>query len=752
MDIRNFFAKSKSETLGTSTTKNCATSNIATDCDGDNNEGANNLASMTKTSLNSKTSNSSFNPFDKTNFANNDNTIIIDSETITNDKLPTTKHMCSNATEHHIAGSGPEAKKRKITAYEKFNWIVKQDDGLYCKLCVQFKCSNTVSGGTWVSKPFTRLKDLTERCALHQKSSSHLLAAEKSAQNLISKSSVSERIEQFATEQFVSDKDIMCKLIDSAYFLFKNEIPHTSNWSNLCRLISRADMSGRIKLFIEGRPRNATYLSTTAITDILQATSCVVDEITINNVKSSINDFNYFAIMADEGTNIKCEEVISCCVRFISAANKCVEEKFLFCAKVGSTDSVTIKDVICEQFKSRAINLDSVVALSFDGGSNFSGSKKGVQALLKEQNCPHAVYIHCRSHCLQLALQRSATNVLPIKRIFSALGDLFNLFSRSAKRCEILRNVQIALQIKTLKLVQPSATRWLAYEQCVTQILKIYPAVLSTLEQLHVDGGDLSSTAGGLLLVFRLETTIRTLCVLGDLLKCLSKLSCFFQSVQGDMSSAVKMTQATIEYVRDYDFHDPAKGNEVIKLCDDKGVVIVRETVELEHLQKFKDLLLADLQRRFSNDNMTYFEVYKYFDPNFDGLLPNLLSVCLPFHNVVNVSELNDETNLFRRWVLMNKQKSAKDLFGDLVFGSEGIIFPMFKRLAVIYMLLPLGTASVERSFSTINRILCEQRNKLLNKHYDALIRISEEGPEIPNQEFLELVFKKWNSLASRRL
>ena len=40
--------------------------------------------------------------------------------------------------------------------------------------------------------------------------------------------------------------------------------------------------------------------------------------------------------------------------------------------------------------------------MGFDGAATFSGDKTGVQRRLKELS-PHAVFVHCRCHVLQLA-------------------------------------------------------------------------------------------------------------------------------------------------------------------------------------------------------------------------------------------------------------------------------------------------------------------------------------------------------------
>jgi len=51
--------------------------------------------------------------------------------------------------------------------------------------------------------------------------------------------------------------------------------------------------------------------------------------------------------------------------------------------------------------------------------------------------------------------------------------------------------------------------------------------------------------------------------------------------------------------------------------------------------------------------------------------------------------------------------------------------------MATKIMLMPFGTAGVERPFSTMNRIL--RSESLLSKHVDILMKISIEGPRIPD-------------------
>jgi hAT family C-terminal dimerisation region len=76
--------------------------------------------------------------------------------------------------------------------------------------------------------------------------------------------------------------------------------------------------------------------------------------------------------------------------------------------------------------------------------------------------------------------------------------------------------------------------------------------------------------------------------------------------------------------------------------------------------------------------------------------------------------------------------------------------------MARVLVLLPLGTAAVERSFSTLNRILNSTRCRLDTEHVKQLMMLSVEGIAIPDvrndkddeketmSKFLDDAFNVW--------
>ena len=74
--------------------------------------------------------------------------------------------------------------------------------------------------------------------------------------------------------------------------------------------------------------------------------------------------------------------------------------------------------------------------MGFDGAATFSGDKTGVQRRLKELS-PHALFVHCHCHVLQLASVQAANATPGIKHVYTTLMTLWKFFPYSPKRAVI---------------------------------------------------------------------------------------------------------------------------------------------------------------------------------------------------------------------------------------------------------------------------------------------------------------------------
>ena len=137
-----------------------------------------------------------------------------------------------------------------------------------------------------------------------------------------------------------------------------------------------------------------------------------------------------------------------------------LEEHFLEIIHLKKSDAASIYSALIESLKEKNLQVSKIVGLGFDGASTFSGKKSGVQTRIKAI-APHALFVHCHCHLLQLACVQAANSTPRIKHVNTTLTSLWKFFHHSPMRTESLKEVQHVLDMPELKIHKPSDTRWL---------------------------------------------------------------------------------------------------------------------------------------------------------------------------------------------------------------------------------------------------------------------------------------------------
>ena len=375
-----------------------------------------------------------------------------------------------------------EQKVKKRSVYDRHPWLKKTEEGYWCAVCRDFgtQLSNGINRGVWVENPLplTSSNKLGPKADKHASGNSHKLAeAAQRNKPTSSEQDVDKWIRRHATLVEFTDQSAMKSLFRQAYFLFASEIPHNTTWRSLVSTVAACDTGGSLRDFLKSRPNNATYLSSTTVTSILESFGDALSK----ELTTRMAMVQKYSLMADESTNVNGKSVLSICVRYLQ--EKDVVEQFLGCWPLFSTKSSDIFDALIAKLHCFGLSPDKLVSVSFDGASNMSGDKGGVQRLFKNINST-VVYVHCRSHLLQLALVNACANVPEVKRVMSVLNRLYSVFSRSYVRLGILEKMERGIDGLSHKLVQSDQTRWLSYEGSVAVILRHYIAICLALEQV----------------------------------------------------------------------------------------------------------------------------------------------------------------------------------------------------------------------------------------------------------------------------
>ena len=72
------------------------------------------------------------------------------------------------------------------------------------------------------------------------------------------------------------------------------------------------------------------------------------------------------------------------------------------------TDAEALSKIIKDALLRMNLSLQNLRGQCYDGASNMRNVNTDVQCHIKKQ--PKALYIHCRNHCLNLALQDASSN------------------------------------------------------------------------------------------------------------------------------------------------------------------------------------------------------------------------------------------------------------------------------------------------------------------------------------------------------
>ena len=512
--------------------------------------------------------------------------------------------------------------------------------------------------------------------------------------------------------------------------------------------------------FVRKAAKNASYTSTDAITDFVEAIGVWVDKLQVNSVYNA----PFFSLMADECSDVANIEELSVYCRWVENGGPL--EHFMEIRPLKKTNAQSIYSVLLDFLKKKDLQCSKLKGKDYDGAATFDGKKSGVQARLKK-HAPHSVFIHCHCHKLQLACVQSANSTEGIKHVYTTLTTLWKFFHYSPKRCQNLKEIQKVLDIPELKIVKPSDTRWLFHEKCVSTVKKCYGAIVSALETIYQESHE--PEALGISKILSKPATLFAIYLLDYILPEVSKLSKSLQTKKLDLSIISSLVAATLHTLEDV-LQPAAKW--VLDLQE------VKEEMDITVGINFNSNDVASFQRRVtepfyaklkkniancfvSQDGVSCFSIFDpkkttnslkkcmYGEDQDKALLDHFGSE-LPAETVVvgeflmpavitSSSDLPTEWKTFGRYIINQPREDIKEQLKELSTNSVmQTMFPNLSILANVCLTIPVGTASVDCSFSHMKMVKSHLRNWLGEANLSYLMKIALESPDALSDEELE--------------
>uniref|UniRef100_A0A3B4VA62 TTF-type domain-containing protein n=1 Tax=Seriola dumerili TaxID=41447 RepID=A0A3B4VA62_SERDU len=608
-------------------------------------------------------------------------------------------------------------KARSFSAkwYSKFPWLEYSisRDAVFCNPCRHFPEAaheRFING-------FKDWKHFSEFCAKHKASRAHAAALGKmdgyKQSHQPGRGNVVNQLNNDASQSFIErNRQHLMVVIDLVLFCAKQEIPlrghrenpdtlNKGNFLELLNLVSKYDPE--IKRRLDELPNNGKLLHHNIQNEILEIAASLL----IKKIKSDLHDEpdTYYAILADECKDLSKRELVAVCIRYLH--DGALRERALGFVE---TANMTAEAISAKILEVEPLQLDPAlcVGFGFDGASVMSGNRGGVHVILKK-TFPHAVYVHCNSHRLNLVLCTAAKVSPGISTFFDVINSLHTFMTgaeRHAKFLEIQKQMRPGK--KTLEL---------------DKVFTLLGPILETLATFSESSGQTKIEADSLL--HQMQTK-----------KFLFLLITFNQLFEVSDFASKGLLEST--YV------DSTVGKSSP----------VQQNSDLQNIwNDILDKQLMELNSHFKPDSYGFMKATAACMPHSEtfGDKAHTQQACAHFSIPVEDAEHTVFVQQLKRKaqaISGEKKEHCPSLF-EVLDACPRDIFPKMNGLLRALLTLPMTSCTVERLFSAVNRIKTCTRATMLTGRLNSLSLLSFEK-ELTNSLQYSDIFKVFNSKPRR--
>ena len=142
--------------------------------------------------------------------------------------------------------------------------------------------------------------------------------------------------------------------------------------------------------------------------------------------------------MADETTNIACQEQLTSCARYISD-DFTNEECFLQFVPITALSGKSLASTILNKFSQIEVDVSKMRGQGCEGAAAMSGKPNGAQAHVRDA-IPITLYVHCATHSLNLAVSNSC-DLSSNRNCMGTITSVYNFFDTPTKRHNVIRKM-----------------------------------------------------------------------------------------------------------------------------------------------------------------------------------------------------------------------------------------------------------------------------------------------------------------------
>jgi hypothetical protein len=435
-----------------------------------------------------------------------------------------------------------------------------------------------------------------------------------------------------------------------------------------------------------------------------------------------------------------------------------VVEKFLGLKHVEDTTSLSLKMALLDVLDEYGLSIDRLRGQGYDGASNMRGEFNGLQKQIRDEN-PHAFYVHCFAHQLQLVIVAVSTCCSSFSDFFNYVSLIVTSASSSCRRKDSLiaehRNTILEKldsgeifsgkgKHQRTSLVRPGDTRWGSHFTTLLRIENMWDSVMKVLSMVHGDERN-PGRAAGLLKKMESFTFVLNMKLMLKVLRITNELSLLLQKKDQNIVQAMSLlidVKTRLVNLRNEGWEplfEDVKAFCVakrIKLPDfselrprwgrsrlDDDLITKEHHYRVDTFLAALDAILTEMNHRFNEVSSELLICFSCLDPKDSFSMFNvekivrLTEIYDQDFSVADRSNIRDDLETFILHVRrVDDYRACHDfasLAVKLVHNKAHLLFPRVYRIIQLALLLPVATASVERAFSAMNIIKTDLRNRM---------------------------------------
>jgi hypothetical protein len=388
-----------------------------------------------------------------------------------------------------------------------------------------------------------------------------------------------------------------------------------------------------------------------------------------------------FSLLVDESRDISWKEQMAVVLRYVDKYG-IVKERFVGLIHVIETTLASPQASIDALFAELKLSLKQVRGQGYDGASNMRGEFNGLQSLIMREN-PSAYYVHCFAHQLQLVLVAVVRKHEGVSEFFTKIYDLLTVVGGSAKRRDLIRDinhdrVSEALCCGQLKsgtglnqeqgLQRPGDTRWSSHYKTLKGLFDMFPTIVKVLEIVRKDKRDWKNRdkASNLLVYFQTFDFVFYLHLMLTTLTITNSLSQALQRKDQDIVNAMKCVKSTRVHLGDLrrdgwekileEVYDFCAKNDITreemenayidpKRRRKKSSITNKHHYQIDCFNQVIDWILQELNARFSETGSELLICVAAFSPRdafHDFNVDNLMTLAKLYPNDFSSMDLRD--------------------------------------------------------------------------------------------------------------